>query len=833
MWRNYVTVGFRALAKNRTYAFINIFGLAIGLAACLLILLYVRYEASYDEWLPNAQNTYQLQSHYRDKQTGEENKLQMTAYVAGTSLRKDFPQVDKTVYALSSSPVVLRGGEALPTEDVLLVDNLFFDVLQFPLLKGDPKRALSQVNSLVLTESEGRRLFGSEDPMGKTVSMVSRGITTDWRVTGVARDLPKNSHVAFTMVGRFDPGTFFTDSPDFMTAWGWQSGWFYFTLKPGTDPKTLQAQFPAWEKRNIKIENFGDQRYDAGEEQDWKIANVRDIHLGEARESEMRPGNDRRTILTFAIIAVLILAMACVNFTNLATARASQRAREVALRKVLGATRRQLMTQFLGESVLVAALAMLLALAIAELALPALSNFLDAELDLHYFGSEGMILPIVGLVLLVGAAGGLYPAFYLSGFQPAQVLKANKSTAEAAGSGRLRNALVVGQFAVSIGLIICTAVVYAQTVYARSADPGFQRGGLLQISNLGRRQVMPKSDAIVEEMRRVEGVKAVGRTGIGVNTDNNTNTGVLMPGRAEPVTIGNYGVDANFFDTMGIKLLAGRLFDEKRPGDESTRPFPDDTEWEKALPARGVNIVVNELATKRMGFAQPQQAVGTVVKVALVEAEYGLVPATIIGVVQDSRFRSIKDPLDPILFLFNKTGAGNLLIRYQGDPAVIRARTEAVWKRVAPDVPFDGEFSEDIVAELYEAEQARAQTFAGFALLAVIVACLGLFGLAAFTAERRTKEIGIRKVLGARSRDIVKLLAWQFSKPVIVANLIAWPVAWWVMRDWLNGFDSRIGLGPTPFLLAGFLALAIALGTIAGHAFRVARANPIHALRYE
>ncbi|HEY0150064.1 MAG TPA: ABC transporter permease [Allosphingosinicella sp.] len=833
MWRNYVTVGFRALAKNRTYAFINIFGLAIGLAACLLILLYVRYESSFDKWLPNAENSYQLQSHYRNKQTGEENKLQMTSYVAGVALRKDFPQVDKTVYALSSAPVVLRGGEALPTEDVLLVDNLFFDVLQFPLVKGDPKTALAQVNSLVLTEKEAQRLFGSEDAMGKTVSMVSRGITTDWRVTGIAKDLPKNSHVDFNMVGRFDPGSYFSDSPDFMTAWGWQSGWFYFTLKPGTDPATLQAQFPAWEKRNIKIENFGDQRFDAGEEQDWNIANVRDIHLGEPQDGAMRPGNDRATIVTFAIIAVLILAMACVNFTNLATARASQRAREVALRKVLGASRKQLMVQFLGESVLVAALAMLLALAIAELALPALSSFLDAELDLAYFGEGGMMLPILGLVILVGAAGGLYPAFYLSGFQPAQVLKANKSTAEAAGSGRLRNVLVIGQFAVSIGLIICTAIVYAQSVYARSADPGYQRDGLLQVSNLGRRQVLTKSDAVVEEMRRVEGVKAVGRTGIGIDTDNNSNTGVLVPGRTEPVNIGTYGVDAGFFDTMGIKTVAGRVFDENRPGDDTTQPFPSDPAWERALPARGANIVVNELATKRMGFKSPQEAVGKVVKTAIVEPEYGLVPTTIIGVVQDSRFRSIREPMEPILFRLDKTGAGNLLIRYSGDPAAIRARTEAVWKRLAPDVPFDGEFSEDIIAELYQSEEARAQTFAGFALLAVIVACLGLFGLAAFTAERRTKEIGIRKVLGARSRDIVKLLAWQFSKPVIVANLIAWPVAWWVMRDWLNGFDSRIALGPTPFLLAGFLALAIALGTIAGHAFKVARANPIHALRYE
>jgi putative ABC transport system permease protein len=586
MWRNYLTVGLRALAKNKTYAFINIFGLALGLAACLLILLYVRYELAYDAWLPNAENSYQFQSHYRDDDTGEENKLQMTSFVAGTALKKDFPQVDKTVYALSNAPVVLRGGEALPTEDVLLVDNLFFDVLQFPLVKGDPGTALRQVNSLVVTETEGRRLFGAADPMGKTVTMVSRGITTDWRVTGVAKDLPKNSHVDFDMVGRFDPASHFTDTPDFLTSWGWQSGWFYFTLKPGTDPQDIQRQLPAWEKRNIKIESFGDQRFDAGESQDWKLANVKDIHLGEAQEAGMTPGNDRSSIVTFAVIAVLILGMACVNFTNLATARASQRRREVALRKVLGATRRQLMVQFLAESVLVAGLAMVLALAMAEISLPMLSAFLDADLDLRYFGEGGVIVPVILLVLIVGAAGGLYPAFYLSRFQPAQVLKANKSSAEAAGSGHLRNALVIAQFAVSIGLIICTAIVYAQTVYARTADPGYQRDGILQVSNFGRRQVTPKADAIVEEMRRIEGVEAVGRSGIGVATQNNSNTGVQVPGRPEPVTIGNYSVDAPFFETMGIKLLAGRLFDEKRPGDESTQPFPSDPAFERALPGR-------------------------------------------------------------------------------------------------------------------------------------------------------------------------------------------------------------------------------------------------------
>jgi putative ABC transport system permease protein len=251
--------------------------------------------------------------------------------------------------------------------------------------------------------------------------------------------------------------------------------------------------------------------------------------------------------------------------------------------------------------------------------------------------------------------------------------------------------------------------------------------------------------------------------------------------------------------------------------------------------ARGANIIVNELAARRMGFKDPASAVGKSVKVSAFDSDqYGLTTLNIIGVVQDSRFRSIRDPIDPIMFRVNRNAYDQMLVRYDTpDPQRLRSQVEAVWKRIATDAPFRAEFSDDIIAELYEVEEARAQTFAAFALLAVIVACLGLFGLAAFTAERRTKEIGIRKVLGARARDIVRLLAWQFSKPVLIANLIAWPVAWWVMRDWLNDFDARIDLGPTPFVLAGFLALAIALGTIAGHALKVARANPIHALRYE
>jgi putative ABC transport system permease protein len=835
MWRNYLTVALRALTKNRTYAFINIFGLAIGLAACLAIVLYVRYETSYDSWLEGAEDVYQVQAFGENPDTGDVYKMRMSQYVAGTTLQKDFPQIEKRVHAMGASPVVLRGGEALSVEDAIRVDGPFFDVFKLPFLRGDPATALARPQSLVIGESEAERLFGAADPLGKTLTVMERGNRVDYRVTGVMRDLPKNSHMRFDMVLRVDPASYFADFPAYLTNWGEISGWNYVKLRPGTDPETIRAGLPAWEKRNIPDVAFGDDVGNPGEFQDWKLTNVRDIHLGEADLATMRPGNDRSTIVTFAIIAALILGMACVNFTNLATARASQRAREVALRKVLGASRRQLMVQFLGESVLVAAFAMVLALTFVELALPSLSAFLDSDLKLSYLGEGGLLLPALLLVLLVGAAGGVYPAVYLSRFQPAQVLKANKSAAEGAGTGRLRSVLVIAQFAVSIGLIICTAVVWSQTVHARTVDPGYKRHGILQIQ-AGYLNLYPMLESLTREIARVEGVKSAARTSLGISTGSTMGRGVRVPGRSETVGIGNYPIDENFFETMGVPLIAGRNFDPNRPLDDTTMPYPEvRADAERALVARGGNVVINALAAQRLGFANPADAVGKEVRVTLsLDTEIGMVPVTIVGVVGDTRFRSIREPIEPIMYRLADDYLSTIVVRYDSaDPNAVRDRIEQVWKRFAPDLPFNAEFSEEIVAELYEAEKARAQTFAGFAVLAVVVACLGLFGLAAFTAERRTKEIGIRKVLGARSRDIVRLLAWQFSKPVIIANLVAWPAAWWVMRDWLNSFDERIGLGPTPFLLAGFIALAIAIATVSGHALRVARANPIHALRYE
>jgi len=831
MLRNYLTVGLRALTKNRIYAAINLLGLAIGMAACLMILLFIRYETSYDRWIPDANRTFQFQTWLPHPSQGEPLFLQMASYVTKERMEKDFPGIERAVYMLGSQPVISKDGQVATADDYVAVNDDFLAVVSLPLLRGQ-RDALSRNDTAVLTQSEAIKRFGSDDIVGKTLSLIQKGKLHDYRITGILKDLPKNSHMKISAIVRRDFPSFFANEAQFLSCWGCQSGWVYIKLKPGVDPASIEAGMRAWEKRNIPDEYSGGVRFNQGDETEWHLVNVRDVHLGPAQDGIMTPGNDKRTIATFAVIAALILGMAVVNFTNLATARASQRAREVALRKVLGAARQQLVVQFVGESVLLAGISMLLALTLVELLIRPFAAFLDADLSLSYFGWDGVLLPAIGLVLVVGLLGGLYPAFFLSRFQPAQVLRANRSSAETPGSGRLRTLLVVAQFSVSIGLIICTAVIYAQTVYARSVDPGFRRDHILQVENMNRYQLIDKGEAFVQRMRRIEGVSAAGMTDIGVSTNNNNNNGVVLPGSTKQINIGNYRVDKGFFDAMGLTLVTGRWFDD-READDATAPFPSDPVVEKAIVARGINVVLNERGVRILGFHSPADAIGKTFRTDYFGPDRGSATMHVIGVVKDSRFRSVRTPIQETMFIKARTGQGWLLLRYHGDPAAVRARVEQAWRSMISDVPFEAKFSEEIVGKLYKAEDARAKTFAGFALLSVIVGCLGLFGLASFTAERRTKEIGIRKVLGARTQDIVRLLVWQFSRPVLIANLIAWPVAWWLMRDWLNKFDARIALGPTPFLLAGLLALVIAVATIAAHALKVARANPIRALRYE
>lgn len=829
MWGNYLTVGLRALSRSRMYAFINIFGLAVALAACIMLLLYFRYETSYDQWLPDGERVFQVQSINQTDDNPQRRPQQASHGVITESLAKDFPQIEAIARADTERSVLLIDGEPqfMPT---VAADANLFTILQLPFLRGDPRTALIRSESLVLSRAQAIRLFGGIDVVGRTVTGFRRGERYERRVTGVFEDVPANSHIVMEAVRPI------ANEDREACGWGCVNGYVYLKLRPGADAESVNAGLAAWERRNIPVRVVGDSETSEGALFDWRLVNVRDVHLSGADGEPGRPGNDHRTIYTFAIVALLILGMATVNFVNLATARASQRAREVVLRKVLGARRKQLITQFLGESLLVTGIAMLFALAFAELALPWFSGFLGVPLDLRYAGPNGALMPLLGLWLVVGLAGGLYPAFRLSGFRPGEVLKANQSTAEASGAGRLRNVLVVAQFAVSIGLIVCTIVVYAQTSFARQTDIGFDRNGVLQVGNLDRAAIIPVYDALIREIERIPGVEAVGASAIRIAGNQTLNVSVRQAGNPEPMVIGFYSMNPGYARAAGLRLLAGRPLSRQFANDNAFTPYLDEAEQQaaaRALALRGINVVLNESAVRRLGYDSPAAAVGGQFTLNAFGEEIGLVSATIVGVVADSRFRSLREPVEPAIF-YDRGIYAELLIRYaSADPEAIREAVGRVWRRLGETIPYEASFVDANLANLYAADTARGRAFAAFTMLAVIIACLGLFGLAAFTAERRTREIGIRKVFGARTQDIVRLLVWQFTRPVVIANLIAWPVAWWAMREWLNTFDARIDLGVGPFLIAGLLALAIAIGTVAGHAFRVARANPIYALRYE
>jgi putative ABC transport system permease protein len=829
MWGNYVKVGLRALARSKTHAFINIFGLASGIAACLLLLVFVRYEMSYDEWLPGAESVFQVQTVSSDPDEAENPLDQYVHGIVTESLPQAFPQIEAIARADEIEPVFIHDGvpRAAPMH---VADENFFAIVRLPFLRGDPATALAGTDSLVVTRREAMSRFGGIDILGRTVTAIRRGEQYSLRVTGVIEDVPRNSHMDFRMFGRM---------PDAVRAecgWSCINSFVYLRLRPGADPREIERQLPAWERRAVPPVEVGSQQRSEADRYDWRLVPLRDVHLSGAPGASARPGNDRRTLATFSIVALLILGMATVNFVNLATARASQRAREVALRKVLGATRGQLIAQFLAESTIVTGISVVLAAALVELSVPWLGAALDADLHTHWLGDRGLVVPVLALWAVVAVAGGIYPAFYLSRYRPAEVLKANKSSAEPIGTGRLRMILVVAQFAVSIALIVCTIMVYRQTVHAQTSDLGFRRDGVIQVANFHRASIIPQTENLMRQVARIDGVQAVAGSNLRVAMEQVLTTNVEVPGRPGAEVVGMYSVTPDYFETMGLRLLAGRLLSREFAADDASTPFePEDAvaAAQRAMLERGLNVVVNEAAARRFGFQGAEAAVGREVRMNLFGADAPLMPTTIVGVVADARFRSARQPIEPQIF-FDQKVYRNLVLRYDAaDPERIRRLVGEIWRRLAPEVPYEAEYADEQLARLYAADAARARSFGGFALLAVAIACLGLFGLAAFTAERRTKEIGIRKVFGARSRDIVGLLAWQFAKPVLLANLIAWPLAWWTMRGWLDRFDSRIDITPWPFLIAGGLALAIAIATIAGHALKVSRTNPIKALRYE
>ncbi|HWT12918.1 MAG TPA: ABC transporter permease [Allosphingosinicella sp.] len=829
MWRNYLTTGIRSLRRDPLFTAINLVGLAVGLAGCLLIVLFIRYELSFDEWLPGADRLYQVQ---RIETTGTNvgTRYAQTAFVAAAAMPPQFPEIEATTGLVSVSGIFRKGGELVEIDDVYGTDANFLDVLRLPLVSGDPSAALSQVGNLVLTETAARRLFGRTDVVGRTVTRVGSDGDVAVRVTGVLRDLPANSHLRIAALYR--PNVSRPTGTEVYTKWNWVSGWVYARLRPDADPAAVNRRMAATLRRVVPANERDDSARD-GLGFTQELMNVAAINTASIDSGTFRLGTPLKTLVTFGIVAAFLLVVACVNFTNLATARASRRAREVALRKTLGATRGQLIAQFLTESFVIVLAAALIALALAELALPFLNDMIRGDIEVRYLGEGGVLPPLLLLLLLVGLLGGLYPAFFLSRYRPSVVLKANRSGAEAPGTARLRIALVVLQFAVSIALIICTAIIYAQTLYARSQDPGYRVPGLLFVlypELIGDRSQV---ETFMRRLEAIPGVTSVARVGVTPNSETTSVGTFRAPGATESVGLQIVTIDGNAFPTLGMRVIAGRAVSEQREADLGAPMFNADPERDRLIEQRGLNVVVDEAAARLLGFRDARSAVGRQVGRDS-DDDRPVAPYTIVGVVNDARFESARFDSVPKIYYVAPTGQLSLAVRFEpGRAAAVMAAAEALWKSSVNTAPFEGFFADDRIARMYANDERRARMFAIFTAFAVVISCLGLFGLAAFTAQNRTKEIGIRKVLGARTRDIIRLLVWQFTRPVLIANLIAWPIAWWAMRDWLNEFQSRIDIGPTPFVLAGLVALAIAAATVAGHAVRVARSNPIHALRYE
>jgi putative ABC transport system permease protein len=828
MFRHYLITAARNIVRHKLYSFINIAGLALGLACAIFVILFIRDETSYDKWVPDSARLYRLEttSHVPGRSAVDDARA---PFPVPAAMQEEIPQVTAATRLILEGITLTVGNRQFP-EAVDVVDPNFLQVVRLPMVSGDPATVLMQPESLVLSENTAKKYFGNANPLGQTVTVAKANCDKSdgtcesgpivLKVTGVLRNLPSNSQLVADVVM---PNTSVADRVTQEEKQNWLLPWYhsYITLESGADPQAVIAKLAPILDRgttaallNLQVSVRGSQFFQ------MHLTPFTDVHLSSARYVEnMTPAGSWITVYGIAAVGLLIVLVACFNFTNLATARAMLRAREISLRKCVGAGRWQLMTQFLGESVLMALCSLALALAIVEILLPAYDRFLERPIAFHYLGDWPLSLMIVGIANAAGLTSGAYPALRLSSFRPATVLRTNSSGQPA--SNRLRTVLVVLQFAVSIGLGIATIVVYKQISFARDLDLGFHRSNVVV---LYAGALTPSSRETLEHTLRSHPGVSTTALSDAVPFQNQGALGLAQPpGQADKITVNKILIGPNFPRLYGMSLVAGRLFSESR--DEDT--LIDSSHGDSIFPANeGHNILINMAAAARFGYT-PQQAIGKTIV-------YNSNHVNIVGVLGDVKFDGAREPVKPTVYFDDKLRTNWLSVRLSGQdvPATLNS-IDRTWRALAPATYLSRYFLSDQFGTLYRSDERQGALFGVFVGIAICIACLGLFGVAAFTAARRTKEIGIRKVFGARTRDIMQLLLWQFSIPVLIANIIAWPVAYYYLHHWLESYAYRITLSPLYFLAAGVTALAIAWVTIIAHALRVARASPIIALRYE
>jgi putative ABC transport system permease protein len=803
MFKNYFKTAWRNITRNKLFSAINILGLSLGIALCLTIMLYVQDELSYDKFNKNADNIVRVVFH-ANLNGGKIDESVAMAPVAQT-MKKDFPEVQDAVRLLGlGTQKVIYQDKIFKDDRFVLADPQFFSMFTIAFVEGDSKTALLHPGTVVITKSTAEKYFGKENAIGKTLAINDN--TNKYNVTGVIEDIPANSHFHFDMFGTmigFQQAN--SDS--------WLGGSFhtYLLLKSGTDLKKMEARLPAMvekymgpqiqQQMGLSLQQFRTKGNSLG----FALQPLKDIHLNSNTTTEFEPGGNATYIYIFGGVAIFMLIVACINFINLSTAGASKRAKEVGVRKVAGSGKFQLISQFLSESMLISLFALLIAFVFMQLAFPAFNNISGKQLS---FGIKAG-LACIGLGLLVGMVAGTYPAFYLSSFRPIAVLK-GKLTSNHKSFG-LRSGLVVFQFFISVVLIIGTIVVYQQMKYIQTKDLGFRKEQLITIPNsyaLGNNQLAYKQQ-MMRDPRIVNATMSYYKP---AGPSNYNNALAFPQGNNNNVVDGvDFHVDENYIPVFGMKLVSGRNF---------SRDFASDSSA----------IILNETAASALGWNSLNAINKTVIRQNSDKGNN--YPFHVIGVIKNFNFKSLHEAISPLYMTLQPEGGLIFKIRVT-DIANLLATMKKQWDSFHPEEPFTYAFMDDLFNQTYAAEQKTGTILNIFSVLTIFVACLGLFGLATYTAEQRTREIGIRKVLGASMPQITEMLSKDFLKLVSIASLIAFPIAWWAMNKWLQGFAYRVSIGWWVFAIAGMMALLIALVTVSWQAIKAAMANPVRSLRSE
>ncbi len=810
MLKNYINIAVRNLFKHKFYSLINILGLSVGLTCFLMIALFVTDELSFDKFHSDADRIYRMD--FSGTINGAEFVTALASVPAAETMVREFPEVEDAVRLRTQGNYLVKksdGVDSFNEDKVTFADKNFFQFFDFNMTNGNPETCLERPNTLVLSQSLATKIFGNEDPIGKSVVLDN---DDSYEVTGVFGDMPANSHFIFNMLismeGLEEAQGKFWMSFNFNT---------YLKLQEGFDPNELEAKFPALIEKYIgpEIEQFMqaslEEFYEAGNNAGFFLFPLTDIHLKSNKLGDIEPPGSMQYVYIFTAIAMFILILACINFMNLSTARSAGRAKEVGVRKVMGAYKGQLVNQFLSEAFLITFISIVIAYSLSFLVLPLFNQLADKTIAAENLFSMSFITIMIAILFAVGFLAGSYPAFYLSRFRPIETLK-GKLNLGLKGGG-LRSVLVVLQFSVSIIMIIGTAIVFDQLSYIQNKKLGYSKEQILMIHDpwlLGEQSESYKNEA-VQHSSILSGTMS---SFLPVETANNNN--LWFPGanptKDESYVFNEFRVDHDYMETLEIEMADGRSF---------SRDFPSDS----------TAIVLNEAAVRQLGW---EKGVGmTLSNYEGSQEEPIVVVHKVIGVVKDFHFKSLRDNIEPLVFELGRSrGFVSFKISSENIPETIDF-LENKWDEFAPGQPFAYSFLDERFNDMYEAEQKLGEIFGVFAFLAIFIACLGLYGLAAFTAEQKRKEIGVRKVLGASITSIVTLLSKEFLKLVAIAIVIASGISFYVMRGWLQEFENRTDINVMVFILAGLAALVIAWVTMSFQSWSAARANPAESLKDE